>query len=616
MTVPLPDVRVPGCRNARMCHISERIMNILIRSSLILLIAAASCDLSAQVSETIEADELRAHVEYLASDALKGRMPGTPGGDSAAAYVRDRFREAGLKLLGDDGYQSFEVVTGIEAGDGCALTVAGEAAERGSSFMPLSFSGEGTLNDEVVCAGFGFDFESDTGAWRDYADLDAEGKWVLILRGSPDDESGDYDPFMSLRKKAMVARDHGAAGVLFTAGPKFDKDDALVELDYQRQESSMDIPVLSITRGIANRLLHQTTVAELEARLVEAKQPLPAACTGSVNATVELVRKSISAHNVVGMIRGSDPALADKYIVLGAHYDHLGMGGPGSGSRRPDTTAVHNGADDNASGVAAVIEIAERLAASPAGLKRSVIAVAFSAEEMGLLGSKYFVDHPPVDLGTVTLMANLDMVGRMEEGKKSVSIGGTGTAVDLDSLVSTVTAEQGFSAALSPEGYGPSDHAAFYSRNIPVLFFFTGVHQDYHTPADDADLLNYEGEKQIGDLITDILLRIDGRSEALAYQEAGPKSRPRTSKRFKVTLGIMPDVSGSETRGLRADAVIKGRPADLAGMQKGDIIVAMEGKPVGGIYEYMNRLSEFKAGQRISVEVLRGEEHVVLIVEL
>lgn len=599
-----------------MSHIPDRLMNILLRSSLILYIAVASCDVTAQVSESIEADELRIHVEYLASDALKGRMPGTPGGDSAAAYIRDCFREAGLELLGDDGYQSFDVVQDIEAGDGCALTAAGEAAELGSSFMPLSFSGEGTLTAKVVCPGYGFDFESDTGAWRDYADLEVKGKWVLILRGSPDDESGDYDPFMSLRKKAMVARDHGAAGVLFTAGPHFDKDDALVELDYQRQESSMDIPVLSISRGIANRLLHQTTVAELEARLIEAKQPLPAACTGTVDAEVQLIRKSIAAHNVIGMIRGSDPARAGEYIVLGAHYDHLGMGGPGSGSRRPDTTAVHNGADDNASGVAAVIEIAERLAANRTGLKRSLIAVAFSAEEMGLLGSKYFVDHPPVDIERMMLMGNLDMVGRMEEGKKSLSIGGTGTAADLDTLVKEAAAEQGFAVKLSPEGYGPSDHAAFYSRSIPVLFFFTGVHQDYHTPADDADLLNYEGSKYISDLITDILLEVAGRGEALAYQEAGPKSRPSTSKRFKVTLGIMPDVSSSETKGLRADAVIKGRPADRAGMQKGDIIVAMEGKPVGGIYEYMNRLSEFKEGQRISVEVLRGEERVVLIVEL
>ena len=591
-------------------------MNVLLRSSLALLLVTASCNLSAQVSESIEADELRTHVEYLASDALKGRMPGTPGGDSAAAYIRDRFREAGLELLGDNGYQSFDIVQGVEAGDGCTLTAAGEAAELGSSFMPLSFSGEGALTAGVVCPGFGFDFESDTGAWHDYAGLDVKGKWVLILRGSPDDESGDYDPFMSLRKKAMVARDHGAAGVLFTAGPTFDKDDALVELDYQRQESSMDIPVLSITRGIANRLLQQTTVAELEARLIEAKQPLPAACIGAVEAEVQLVRRSITAHNVIGMIRGSDPALADEYIVLGAHYDHLGMGGPGSGSRRPDTTAVHNGADDNASGVAAVIEIAERLAANSAGLTRSLIAVAFSAEEMGLLGSKYFVDHPPVDIENMTLMGNLDMVGRMEVGKKSLSIGGTGTATDLDTLVKEAAAKQGFAVKLSPEGYGPSDHAAFYSRNIPVLFFFTGVHQDYHTPADDADLLNYEGSKHIGDLITDILLDVAGRNEALAFEEAGPKSRPSTSKRFKVTLGIMPDVSSSETKGLRADAVIKGRPADRAGMQKGDIIVAMEGKPVGGIYEYMNRLSDFKPGQRISVEVLRGEERVVLIVEL
>ncbi|MBN1446837.1 MAG: M20/M25/M40 family metallo-hydrolase [Bacteroidetes bacterium] len=591
-------------------------MNILIRLTFLVSFVLAACNMQAQVTEAIEVGEIRAHVEYLASDALTGRKPGTPGGDSAAIYIRDRFREAGLRLLGEDGLQKFPIVTGISAGERCALSIAELTGELRKTFLPLSFSGEGSLSADVVCSGYGFDFETDSAEWRDYATLDVTGKWVLILRGSPDDDSGDYDPFVSLRKKAMVARDHGAAGVLFVSGPQFDKDDALIELDYQQQESSMDIPVLSIARSIADRLLQGMQVAELEKQLIEQRKPVPIACGGELHAEVQMERHIIQGCNVVGVIEGGDPSRTDEYIVLGAHFDHLGMGGPGSGSRRPDTTAVHNGADDNASGVAAIIEIAEQLAARRQSLQRSVLVIAFDAEEMGLLGSKYFVNNSPVDLTRFILMANLDMVGRMKEGEKSLSIGGTGTAIGLEEAVARVAAERGFTAKMSPEGYGPSDHSSFYSRDIPVLFFFTGVHDDYHTPADDADRLNYPGEKEVADLIAELLVDIAGRDDALVFQEAGPKSRPSASRRFKVTLGIMPDVSSSESRGLRADAVIKGRPADLAGMQKGDVIVAIEGRPVNDIYEYMNRLSDFTPGQRISVEVLRGEEKVVLIVEL
>jgi aminopeptidase YwaD len=579
-----------------------------------LLLSVIPVSLAAQVSPEIEAGELQDHVTYLASDELAGRKPGTPGALAAAEYVREQFRAAGLQLLADDGMQRFPIVTGISAGENSRLAVNDAAATLGESFTPLSFSASAALKAGVVCVGYGFDFETDSGEWRDYADRDVEGSWVLILRGSPDDESGDYDPFSSLRKKALVARDHGAAGVLFAAGPSFDKDDALVELAYQQQQASMDIPVLSITRPLADALLEGRTTAELEKELTAALAPVAVPTRGTVDAEVEMQRHTVDGLNVVGMVDGTDPSLAQECIILGAHYDHLGMGGPGSGSRRPDTSAVHNGADDNASGTAAIIEIAERIAADP--LPRPVVVVAFTAEEMGLLGSKHFAANPPVDIGKATLMCNLDMVGRMKEGEKSMTVGGTGTAKGLSTLVEDVITAHGFAAKMSPEGYGPSDHAAFYTRDIPVLFFFTGVHEDYHTPDDDADRLNYPGGVQVADVVADIIAAVAKRQDALAYTEAGPKSRPSTSKRFKVTLGIMPDVSSSESRGLRADAVMPDRPAARAGMKKGDIIVAMEGKPVDGVYQYMDRLSEFKPGQRISVEVLRDGEKVVLIVEL
>lgn len=567
------------------------------------------------VSEEITADELREHVRYLASDALQGRRPGTAGGDAAAEYIRDQFRTAGLRLLGDFGYQEFPIVTGIAAGKNSTLTAAGFEAALETEFMPLSFSGQRTLDAPVRFAGYGFDFELDSSAWKDYQGLDVANAWVMILRGSPDNESGDYDPFTALLKKAMVARDHGAAGVLFVGGPSFDKEDRPVELHYQQQEAAMDIPVLSITRGVAERLLGGRTIDELEKQLNSQKRPVRVECPGSVKASAVLERKSVTGRNVVGIIDGSDEQLRNQFIILGAHYDHLGLGGPGSGSRRPDTTAVHNGADDNASGTAAILELGERIAAA-GGLRRSVVVVAFTAEEMGLLGAKYFTNNSPIDLSKVTLMCNLDMIGRFRDADNSINVGGTGTAAELEGLLKSAGENAGMKLAMSPEGYGPSDHSAFYAMDVPVLAFFTGINEEYHTPLDDADRINYPGEKRVTDLVYEVIDAVGNRDHALAFRESGPKSRPSASRRFKVTLGIMPDVSSSGGNGLRADAIVEGRPADLAGMKKGDVIIAMEGKPVNGVYEYMNRLSEFKEGQRISVEVMRGEEKLVLIVEL
>lgn len=563
----------------------------------------------------IAVEELRAHVTHLASDALKGRKPGTPGADSSAAYIREELRQAGVSLLGDNGFQSFEITTGIKASAESRMRIDGQDGVLDKDFRPISFSGNEAISAPAVWAGYGFDFEKDSSAWRDYEGLDVAGKWVIILRGSPDDKSGDYDPFIPLRVKALAAKDRGAAGIMFVSGPAANPEDKLVELVFQQQDTPMDIPVISVRRSIAEKLLAGKSIGELEAALNREKAPVRAECNGEFEALVDLLPQRITAHNVVGIVHGADPVLKEEYVIIGAHYDHLGMGGPGSGSRRPDTSAVHNGADDNASGTAAVMEVIERIAASRSDIKRSVVVALFSAEEMGLLGAKEFTRNPPVDLTKVRLMCNLDMVGRMDSAR-SLSIGGVGTAAGLQELVQGVADRHGLRPAMSPEGFGPSDHAAFYAKDIPVLFFFTGVHDDYHTPDDDADRLNYEGQKLVSDLVFDIVRDVANRGEALAFQEAGPKSRPEGSRRFKVTLGIMPDVSSSDGKGLKADAVMKGRPADLAGMKKGDVIIAMEGKPVTGVYDYMSRLAEFSVGQRISVEVLRDGEKVVLIVEL
>jgi len=290
------------------------------------------------------------------------------------------------------------------------------------------------------------------------------------------------------------------------------------------------------------------------------------------------------------------------------------MGGPGSGSREPDLEAVHNGADDNASGVAGIIEIAERLAAGKDMLKRSIVVVAFGAEEMGLIGSKYFVEHPIIDMNKVVAMLNFDMIGRLTE-ERSVAFGGTGTSVESEDLLNKYLEEYSLKGSFSKEGFGPSDHAAFYAEDIPVFFISTGAHGDYHTPQDDADMINYDGQKEVADFSYALIADVANRENALTYQEAGSKTRS-TRVSFKVTLGLVPDLTSSENNGLGVGGVRSGGPAEMAGMKKGDIITALDGMEVANIYDYMARLKKLEAGKVVSVDILRDGKKMVLLVQL
>jgi hypothetical protein len=276
--------------------------------------------------------------------------------------------------------------------------------------------------------------------------------------------------------------------------------------------------------------------------------------------------------------------------------------------------AVHFGADDNASGVAAVMEIAEKFGTGTNNPKRSIIFAAFGAEEQGLIGSKYFVDHPPVPLEKIEAMINLDMVGRLNEDKK-IKISGIGTAIESKKIIDSLNVD-GFVLSLNEAGYGPSDHASFYANDIPVFFFSTGAHPDYHTPRDHPDEINYVGMKDITRYIYAISYHLANQPRNLTFKEAGPKRGTSTRARTKVTLGIMPDVSSGSNEGLGVVYVTEGKPAHDGGMQKGDIITAINGKEVKNIYDYMYRLSKLDFGEIITVEVKRGDETKVLIVQL
>jgi Zn-dependent M28 family amino/carboxypeptidase len=292
------------------------------------------------------------------------------------------------------------------------------------------------------------------------------------------------------------------------------------------------------------------------------------------------------------------------------------MGGPGSSSRIQDTVAIHSGADDNASGVALMIELAEKLASDKGKHARSILFVAFTGEEMGLLGSKYFVENMGISSSAVNLMVNLDMVGRMKEGN-GVQVGGVGTAAGLRDTVLSFNDTTLLSLSFTDEGYGPSDHSSFYGKNIPVLFITTGPHFDYHTPFDTFDKLNYAGMVRIGNLIYEIVTAAANDTARLDFREAGPMAPAQgMGRRRGVTLGIMPDFAGNVKNGLRADFVTPGKPAAIGGMVKGDVIVAIDNKPVNNIEDYMFRLSQLKPGQMVTVEVTRNGKRELLLIQL
>jgi Zn-dependent M28 family amino/carboxypeptidase len=275
---------------------------------------------------------------------------------------------------------------------------------------------------------------------------------------------------------------------------------------------------------------------------------------------------------------------------------------------------VHNGADDNASGTAGVIELAQKLSDNRSKLKRSFVFVAFTGEEMGLLGSKEFVGKPPIDLKKVNAMINMDMIGRLNPESNTISVGGTGTSVESDSILKILETGRPYKISHSTDGYGPSDHASFYSENIPVFYFSTGAHDEYHTPADDADKINYTGEVAVLDMVYD-LSSLLANSNRLSFRESGSKQPARYGRNMKVTLGIVPDMVSNDNNGLRVDGVRKGGPADRAGIVKGDRVISIEGQPVTNIYDYMARLGKLKPGQVASVEIIRNEKKQILIVQ-
>lgn len=558
--------------------------------------------------------ELHDHIQFLASDSLKGRYPGTPEDKIAAEYIASDLKNNGLELLFDKGLQAFEITTSLESGNNNSLTINNQEFILNEDFTPIVFSTNKVLEAEVVFVGYGFKIEQGVNIWNDYASVDVKGKWVLILRDEPENttESFPFSMFSGLRSKAITAKDQGAAGVIFVSGKQVDEDDELIKLS--RPEGEVGIPVIQVKRNIANIILSSTdyTIEDIEGELISDNNSLLTGTT--INCQTDILTSHEQTYNIAAQLLINPDY---EYIVIGGHYDHLGYGGKGTGTRAPGTKAIHYGADDNASGIASMLEIAEKLVTKKDSLKNNFLFVAFGAEEMGLIGSKYFVNNLPFPDSLIKTMINIDMLGRMKDDK-SLQIGGVGTSIEGETLLDSINSNYNFKLGFSQEGYGPSDHSSFYSKDIPVFFFSTGAHIDYHTPGDSTGSINFDGLLEASNYIYDFTFMLSSENIYLTYKEAGPKAPSANVRnaRLKVSLGIMPDFSGVEKRGLRADIIIPGKPAEKAGLKTGDIIVAIDGNPVGDVYEYMERLAKLKSSQIITVEVLREEKKEVFIVQL
>ncbi len=557
-------------------------------------------------SDDVTAAELRAHVTWLASDALEGRGTGTHTNDLAADYIAREFKRYGLKPAGDNGtyFQTFDVITGVETKENKLVMSQGGSVvslEEGQ-FMPYTFSASGEFHGRVLYAGYGI--TDPAGKHDDYEGLDVTDGVVIVLSGYPEDADphGSLPMLSSARAKALTAREHGATALII-----IHRDEAVVQkFQYDRSPSSAGLPVAKINAELARMVLD---AARIGGAVLDGAEVQPPTEGPEIELKTPSVTSSPSkASRVLShKVEGTD---LDDYFVVGAHYDHLGWGHEGSLYRGAEPM-VHNGADDNASGTAGVMELAQWYAENPS--RHSMIFMAFSGEEMGLLGSAHWAGNPSVPIEKVRAMFNLDMIGRLPDSTRRLNVQGIGTSPVWKEIVEKENDSEKFNLGLIEDGQGSSDHSSFYNKGVPVLFFFTGLHTDYHRPSDDTDKIDFNGEEQVTRYVAEIINAADALDE-IPFKKVIKKDDEKVA-RFNVYVGTIPDYSENE-HGFRITGTSPGSPADKAGMKEGDIIQKFGETEVRNIYDYMTGLSRHKPGDEIQVVVLRGEEKVTLNVGL
>ena len=564
-----------------------------------------SCPSEEELTRDLPADPTEAmrHIRYLADDRLEGREVGSRGAWCAGEYVADAFRRLGLAPAGSDGgfFHPFSVRKGVRRGPGNALRIAGRAYAMDSEWVPLGYSASGLVEGDMAYGGYGLSGDSGDSsasgeaeeAGDEYARMDISGKIAVVEWGDPDAPHG-----MSLRGdshfKALEAFGRGATALLALAPEGMRLPDPSDET-----RSGLSGPVVLLAGEAADA----------------ARRAAQAGHAAEI--AVDIAPETVEARNVAALLPGADPARAKEYVILGAHYDHLGFGG--EGSFVPDARAVHNGADDNASGVATTIEIARRLA-DGLPLARGVLFLAFTGEEKGLWGSARFVAEPTVPLQDAAAMLNFDMTGRMQN--RSLTIFGTGTAEEWDDMLAAANADLSEPLVIAgvADGYGPSDHSSFYAEGIPVLHFFTNTHEDYHRPSDDWQKINFAGVDRVVELAAGVVRRLAGSEAAAltAVEQPRPSAgggRSSSSGYGPAYLGSIPDMTPRDG-GVRLTGVRAGSPAEAGGLRGGDIVVEFAGKPISDLYAYTYALREQSPGDVAQIVVERDGERITLEVTL
>jgi Peptidase family M28/PDZ domain len=518
-------------------------------------------------SDRIIIDSLKSEITYLASDPLEGRRTGTEGEKLAYEYLSGQFRKIGLIPMGDDNtfIQTFEINEGKQILASTHLTINNSELPVEKEFFPLAYSGQGSIKTAYASPVL----QEKGMPWF----------WDLkdILEGNKNDPH--FDLQSAIIKKVNDFAEKGANGVIIYNTSSL--DDGL-QFDGKDKTTPLDIPVIYISKEAAQKYLNDKS-ANYE-----------------ISLRVDVGDKRRNGHNVVGYIDND----ASKTIIIGAHYDHLGHGEDHNGLWTGPPEIFH-GADDNASGTAAVLELARMLKNSK--LKNSnYLFICFSGEELGLWGSKYYTEHPTIDFSKADYMINSDMIGRLNDSTHRLTIGGYGTSPSWSQLLDDET--KYLTIKFDSSGVGPSDHTSFYLKNIPVLFFFTGIHPDYHKPTDVVSKINFTGEFLVIKYIYDLIDKTNHLGKLAFTKTREPKIE---GKRFTVSLGIMPDYTFTG-KGVRADGIIDGKSAQKAGILAGDVIIKLGENSFSDINEYMGVLSQYKKGDTTTVTVMRGKEKFTL----
>ena len=569
----------------------------------------------------ISAESYRDTVKYLSSDELKGRGTGSPQLEKAASFIAGQFKKLGIPpAAGKSYYQRFRVTTNAKLGKGNSLTYTLDGGGKTSlplsqEFVPFNSSGNGKAAGTVVFAGYGItapEYDYD-----DYAGIDVKDKVVLLLRHEPQefDEKSKFGGkgltnHSMFTTKAVNAKFHGASAVLYVNDMmNHASDPDLVDkFSHNVGPNSPDVPFVQIRSEIANKWLAAAGAKSLKEWAAEVDGDLKPRSFEIAKLTIELSanvkREQKSVPNVAAYLAGE----TDEYVILGAHFDHLGMGEQSSMSPDLAGKAIHHGADDNASGTAGLLELAAYFAGQPKQ-KRGLLFLAFSGEELGLIGSSYYVNNPLLPLEKAAAMINMDMIGRIKD--KRVFVGGTGTGTGLPAILDQAKAKYKLNLDMSDQGgYGSSDHFSFNTKQVPVLFFFSGLHSDYHKPSDTWEKIDQEDAAELLHLVADVTANLETAAARPAFvktQAPMPQATASAAGGGGAWFGSIPDM-GEFKGGFRLSDVTKGSPADEAGMKGGDLMTEFDGKPISNLYDFTYALRSKKPGDEVAIKYKRDAQ--------